>query len=95
MSTAIPLHALFAADGISPNPDLDARQALTAADVIVGVDVMSKQEFVLYGKKTLEKIARQKKGQNISVFRIELDEDNGDLERAAALVTAVKGRCDY
>lgn len=95
MSIAIPINALFAADGSRPNPNLDTRQALAAADVILGIDVMSKREFVLYGKKTLEKIARGKVGQSVSVFRIELDEDSDDLERAVALVEVVKGCCDY
>lgn len=51
-----------------------------------------RREFILYWKKTLEKVARQKKGQAVNVFRIEYSED---LERAVALLTAVKGTCDY
>ena len=57
---AIPINALFDASGTRPNEaaHFDVRKTLQAADVIVGRDVMTGDEFILYGRDTVERIAR-------------------------------------
>src|SRR5262245_9965100 len=44
---AISIHALLAEDGVSPNvqPGFNARQIIQAADVILGMDVMTRGTF--------------------------------------------------
>ena len=94
-SPAIPINALFDTSGIAPNLEDDPRQTLNDAEVIFGIDVMSRHEFILYGRKTLERIAKGKKARAVNVMRIELDQDSDDLERIVALVVVVKGFHDY
>ena len=95
MDGAIPINALFAADGHSPNPGSDPRPALHAAELIIGVDVMSRHQFLVYGRRALEKATRSGKARALRTLRIELDQSTNDLERLCALVQVVKGRCDY
>jgi hypothetical protein len=54
---AIPIDALFDSAGIGPNALTDARQAICRADVIIGRDVTSGVEFVVYGRATIERTA--------------------------------------
>jgi hypothetical protein len=93
----IPINAFFASDGINPNPEFNARLALTSADLIFGVDVMSRHEFLVYGRDALDRIARTGVEEDLRVLAIELDQDEGsdELEQLIALVEVVKGKHDY
>ena len=90
----IPIHSLFDTSGVAPNLEADPRQALCDAEVILGVDVMSRNEFLLYGRRTLERIVKGK-SRSVKMIRIGLDQDSDDLERIMALVEVVKGRHEY
>jgi hypothetical protein len=57
-SGPIPIQALFAADGTSPNPAVDYRPLLGRADLIFGVDVMTGDEFLVYGRAAIEDVVR-------------------------------------
>jgi hypothetical protein len=92
---AIPVEALFAADDINPNPESDPRPALAAADVVLGMDVDSGRQFLLYGRDTLERIVRSGRPGPQRVLLIALDQETDELERVLALLLAVKGRHDY
>jgi hypothetical protein len=96
---AIPINALFDASGSRPNEaaHFDVRQTLQAADVIVGRDVMTGDEFILYGRDTVQRIARGEEPEGAGVIVISLDQDgkSDDLERIIMLVEGIKGRHDY
>ena len=94
-SPTIPFNALFAADGINPNPEWDPRPVVYSADLIFGVDVMSRKQFLVYGQPTLRRIIKTGKSEHCRVLRIELDRETDELERLCAVVQAVKGRHDY
>jgi hypothetical protein len=91
---AIPIEALFG-EGLSPNLDANPRRALHEADVILGVDVMSQREFLLFGRDAIDRIIATGKAEMCRVLRIELDQETTELEKAVALVRTVKGRDDY
>jgi hypothetical protein len=91
----IPFEALFAADGINPNPECDPRPELHRADVILGVDVMSGREFLVYGRKALEEIVATGETREHAVVRIGIDQETDQLEKLSALVQVVKGSHDY
>src|SRR5579871_1017249 len=94
-SPVIPIEALFDETGTGPNKSADHRQALVAATVILGVDGKTRNEFLLFGRETLEGIARTGKAEFLPVIRIELDQRSGELEKIIALVRMVKGHDDY
>jgi hypothetical protein len=91
----VPIHALFGAHGMEPNPDADPEPMLQSADLITGVDIMSGQEFLVYGRRTLERIADGTAGDPVHVLRVGLDQDTDELEKLVVLVESVKGRHDY
>lgn len=94
----IPLHALFSSDGAHANAEarFEPCELIRAADVIMGVDVMSRHTFVVYGRGFLEAAARSELPQMAGIVYIELDEgtETDDLERLIGLVESIKGRHD-
>jgi hypothetical protein len=96
---AIPIDALFDLDGsgLNESAGIDVRGALEAAQVILGHDVMTGREFILFGRETVERIARGDEPEGAATLRVALDHDprGGDIERITALVAAIKGRHDY
>jgi hypothetical protein len=95
---AIPIDALFDLTGSRPNTDanFDVRKTLRAADVIVGRDVMTGHEFILYGRDAVERIsASGDDSEDAGVIVISLDHESDDLQRIIAVVKMVKGRHDY
>jgi hypothetical protein len=91
----VPIAAFFDSSGVRPNKSPDYRPRLAAAQIILGVDRTSGNEFLLYGRELLERIARGTEAVPAAVLRIEMDQETDDLERATALVELVKGRHDY
>ena len=90
----IPVEALFD-DQLGLNRSWDPLPALRGARVILGVDVMSGHSFVVFGRKTLGRIARTGRAERVQTLRIGLDQDSDELEKLLALVTVVKGRHEY
>jgi hypothetical protein len=91
---AIPLEA-FLGEGLSITTDNAAMISLAEADVILGVDVRSQHEFLLYGRRLLEQIARAGEERPYRLLRITVDRTSADLEKLIGLVTVVKGGHDY
>src|SRR5262245_9463635 len=90
----IPIDALFD-ERLGLNRSWDPLPALRGARVILGVDVMSGRPFVVYGRKTLGRIARTGRPERVQSLWIGLDQDTDELEKLLALVTVVKGRHEY
>lgn len=81
--------ALFDVDGIAPNPSWDARPLLTAAEVIIGHDVDTGDEFILFGRG-IDVV------WDTDVVVIELDVlQPNELAEVMAVVGIVRGRCDF
>jgi hypothetical protein len=93
----IPIHALFAADGINPNDDVEPhpRDLMTNAEVVVAVDVMSGRESLLFGRRILERVVAGSLDRDPVVLKVELDMETDDLERMTALTRVMKGHDDY
>ena len=53
---SVPIASLFD-EGEGPNPYINARDVLRDVDVIIGIDVMSKHEFMVYGRETVKRLA--------------------------------------
>jgi len=96
---AVPLEALFDEDGSCPNENagFDVRQVLNTAKVILGRDVMTGREFILFGRETVERVAsgQEPEGAELLVVSLDDDERSNDLQRILALVEAIKGHHDY
>ena len=95
---SIPVDALFADDGVGPNvqPEFDARQIIQAADVILGIDVMSRNTFIVFGREFLKGIAAGGgSSQHSAIIKIELDEHTDELARLVKLVETIRGRHEY
>lgn len=93
----ISIHALFAADGINPNDDVEPhpRDLMTSAEVVVAVDVMSGRESLLFGRRILEQVVAGSLDRDPVVLKVELDMETDDLERMLALIRVTKGHDDY
>ena len=63
--------------------------------MIFGVDVMSQRRFLVYGRKTLERISRAGGEHLCKILFIGLDQETEELEKLLALVKVVKGYDDY
>ncbi len=88
----IPLEAFWGEnDRVNPA----ARGLILQADLILGVDIMSRQEYVVYGKATLKRIAETGQGQDLRVLRVGIDAAGDDLDRLCGLVMFLRGRFDY
>ena len=94
----ISVHALLAADGAGPNvqPDFDAREIVRAADVILGMDVMTRGTFIVYGREFLNELSNGTRDPQIAaIVKVELDQDSDELASLLALVEEVKGRHEF
>lgn len=72
------------------------RELIAEADLILGIDVMTKRTTIAYGIDQLIRMQKAKKSKRLEVVCIELDADekSDDLERLAALMQIIKGHHD-
>lgn len=91
----IPIHALFGRDISEPNPDPAPRASLMTADVVLGRDLDSGHEFLVYGRPALDAMARSGRAARVRCLVVELDMQTLELEALVALVTVLRGRHDY
>jgi len=80
---------------MNTSAEFSPRELIASADAILGVDVDSGHEFVVYGREFLKGVAAGGEPEPARLLRIELDLDTDDLERLVALVTVLRGRHDY
>ncbi len=95
---SIPVDALLATDGTGPNvqPEFDARHIIQAADVILGIDVMSRNTFIVFGREFLKGIVEGGgSSRHSAIVKIELDEQTDELTRLVNLVESIRGRHEY
>jgi hypothetical protein len=86
----IPIEALF--DELK---GVKQRSVMVRAEVIIGVDRATQRQFTVFGTPSLEETVTLGGTQALSTVRIDLDTQNGDLEKLAALVQVLKGRADF
>lgn len=95
----IPINALFDSTDTGPNEaaGFDVLQTLREAEVIVGRDVMTGNEFILFGRTAIQQIASGSAPEGVPVLCIALDQgpESDDLDRITGLISAIKGRHDY
>ena len=94
---SIPIDALVSTEGNEPNvqPGFDARQILLAADVVLGIDVMTRNTFIVFGREFLQEIASgTRSSERSAIVKVELDEGTDELARLVSLVESVRGRHD-
>ena len=93
-----PLEAFFAPSdatgSVNPNPEM---RPLLNADIIIGRDVMSGGEFVVYGRTLLRQKAAGDTSDDYDILFIEIDQgkETDELEKLCAMVEVVKGRHEY
>lgn len=94
----LPVHAIFGSNGpddCSPNRDWNPAKEIRSASLIFVRDVMTRKEYLVYGRKTLKRVARQGKEETVRTLVVELDYDTDELEKLLALVQVLRGRHDY
>ncbi|HWB13398.1 MAG TPA: hypothetical protein VG826_29505 [Pirellulales bacterium] len=69
-------------------------QELGRAEVILAVDTMTGNRRLMYGKEVLTEIVETGVTQSLPTLYVEIDEPTDDLEKLAAAILAVKGKCD-
>jgi hypothetical protein len=67
----MPVHALETPDG---------RAELQAADIVFGVDVMTGNTFLLFGKDRLDRTVASKNPEPCRMLKVELDQPTMELE---------------
>jgi hypothetical protein len=71
----------------------EGRRLIEGADVIIGRDVMSQREFVVFGRNALRRTATgQQEAHGLVVL---LDQDTDELEYLCAACQTLKGRHEY
>jgi len=76
----------------------DVRRILDEAQVVMGRDVMTGNECILYGREIVKSIARGDDppgGDFALCIALDLDEASDDLERICTLLVQVKGGHEY
>jgi hypothetical protein len=92
----VPIDSLFGTGERWLQPADDGAVALLhGADLIIGVDRASGHEFLMYGRAVLEELARTGGERDLRIVRIGMDPATDDLEKLAAAIVVVKGRCAY
>lgn len=76
---------------LSPVLTAEARAALVAADVVLGVDRQSQCEFTVFGMPSLESTLTPNRPSAMRVLRVSLDSDKGELDRLLHIVRSAKG----
>ena len=75
--------------------DVDARQILLAADIILGKDAGAESVFGIYGKDRLEE-GGIPEGMKTVVVQLDVaNEETAELEKMCHIVEQIKGRHDY
>lgn len=93
--SAIGINSLFAETSPRAVPTDEARELIEEAQLILGVDVMSRHEFVVFGRALLQRVADENATEEFSLVRIEIDQETEELELLTALVEVVKGFHEY
>jgi hypothetical protein len=68
-------------------------QLLEDASVVIGCDVMSRREFVVFGRNELRRAAKGR--PHGDVLFVELDQETDELEYLCAACEVLKGRHEY
>ena len=93
----LPINAFF--DGsFGPNlkADFDPRVVMQQAELIIAVDVMSREESLVYGRRLLTEIVTGKTpNRELRTLRISLDMESEELAKLLMLVFVAKGVVDY
>jgi len=88
----LPLEAFFGED-MRINPVTAG--LVQEADLIIGVDIMTRQEYVIYGKATLKRIAETGQAEDLRILYVAIDAQTEDLDKLCGLVMALRGRFDF
>ncbi len=78
-------------DELVPKVSEQARAALLAADVVIGVDRDTEREFTLFGMPSLETTVVAPRPSAMQILRVLVDCNNQELDRLLMLVRDVKG----
>jgi hypothetical protein len=76
---------------LSPEVTAEARAAVVAADVVLGVDRQSQCEFTVFGMPSLESTVIMNRPSAMRILRVSLDSDKGELDKLLHIVRSVKG----
>ncbi len=90
----IPIEALFG-KGSDPNAEVEYRRLLAVADVIFGIDIVRGKQSIVFGRISLEKLARTGQSNVLSVVNVGLGQEKLGMEKLATLVQDIKGHHDY
>ena len=71
------------------------RTAFETADVILGVDVLTNREILVFGRDALQMVAISGMTDWPRVLRISIDSDSDELEMLVAACEAFRGHQDY
>jgi hypothetical protein len=93
-----PLTAFVAAAGDEVIPKPANLSTLQDADVILGREVVSRQEFIVFGRETLHWVAKGEEpaeGYNVLCIEVDSQPPGDELELLLKLVESVKGHHEY
>ena len=64
--------------------------------MILGMDVMTRGTFIVYGREFLNELSSGARDPQIAaIVKVELDQDSDELDNLLALVESVKGRHEF
>jgi hypothetical protein len=97
MDNVVPINALFD-ESFGPNlqAEFDPRALILDAELIIAVDVMSREQSLVYGRKLLTEMATGATSfRDVWTLKVTLDMKSGELAKLLMLVFVAKGVVDY
>ena len=100
ISQLFPISPVFQLDGVWCDWDRAEHRErpalrLLRADLIFGRDVISRHEFIVYGRKAMNRILQNGKGEPLAILVIELDHETEELDTLTAMVKMLRGWHEY
>ena len=90
----VPIEAFFG-EGRAPNAEVDYRRLLADADLIFGVNIVSRKQSIMFGRLSLEELVRTGQSNILGVVNVGLNQETLELAKLATLVQEIKGHHDY
>ncbi len=85
----------FLGEGGDIDAKLESRRMLAAADLIFGIDVISRKQTIVYGRSSLEELLHTGHSGILGVLNVGVDQQSEEIDKLATLVQDVKGHHDY
>lgn len=73
----------------------EVREQIKEADITFGVNAVTEESTLFYGKEMLQGIIKRKTGKQLVIIAFRIDYETGELEYLHAAIQVLKSDCCY